>query len=711
MLIKRIRLENFKKFKSLEKEFSPGINVVKGTRNETGKSTLLEGILVALFENPKGSGKTLDSLWTWGTDEKSHLYLEFSADSKDYVLDKDFKNKRLQLIEQDTQKRWDMPRTVEEKLRDLLGTVSRDLFLSTCCIRQDEVRTTQSRKTKVEQSMEQIITGGAQGVTATEAIQKLDSIVSKLEVGLKSPAKYPGPIATLQERVNRKWNELKRLKDNLGETEKLRSELLEVEKQIAELKKKIDISEKLLDNNRQRQEIENRIAELNKEYNTLYSVISDIDSAMKDKQSLESQLQGLTSSGDETSVGTVKDTLLRLDERRRGINGDLEKRRQELAEIETQLKGKSVLTALASRALLIVGIAIASLGIVLIFLTPFRIPAALAVALGIGMVIASLAAKNSISPIERDRKTWQKRIGEMESALADIEREETRVLGQMGCKSREEFNSKYALLYSLQQKLSEIGTKLSALLRGYTYEQLQEELREKARELAVEEQKLTDELKNTRLSPEDIIRYQEHKRQLEDEKKEKEGRKVEIEVHLKAAIDPEIVNQLEEELKSLEQEMSYLQRKSQACELARDFIWRARQETLEAVHNELQQKIQDYFSTFTDGKYKKVQLEPGTLECTIFSDEKGDWVKPEELSGGTIDQFYLAYRLALAQIIYRGRQPPLVLDDPFYNFDPIRLSRALASLKELSKNQQVIIFTLGDTYDPIADRVIELPTD
>ena len=92
----------------------------------------------------------------------------------------------------------------------------------------------------------------------------------------------------------------------------------------------------------------------------------------------------------------------------------------------------------------------------------------------------------------------------------------------------------------------------------------------------------------------------------------------------------------------------------------------------------------------------------------IYSEEKGDWARPEELSGGAVDEFYLACRFALVRLIYGEIRPPLVLDDPFVNFDELRLVRTLEFLSKLSKEHQIIIFTLREAYDSIADRVIEL---
>ena len=128
-------------------------------------------------------------------------------------------------------------------------------------------------------------------------------------------------------------------------------------------------------------------------------------------------------------------------------------------------------------------------------------------------------------------------------------------------------------------------------------------------------------------------------------------------------------------------------------------------------HNEneiLEKEIQNCLSIFTNGKYKQVKINKGGLELWIYSDEKGDWAKPEELSNGAIDEFYLAFRLALVKLIFRDKRPPLLLDDPFVNFDSIRLSNTLSFLKTLTNEYQIIIFTLGDLYDTVADNIIVL---
>ena len=98
----------------------------------------------------------------------------------------------------------------------------------------------------------------------------------------------------------------------------------------------------------------------------------------------------------------------------------------------------------------------------------------------------------------------------------------------------------------------------------------------------------------------------------------------------------------------------------------------------------------------------------GNLEFWIYSDEKSNLAKPEDLSGGVIDEFYLACRLALAKLIFGDKKPPLILDDPFVNFDSVRLDNTLNFFKTLASDYQIIIFTLSDLYDKVADNIILL---
>jgi len=98
----------------------------------------------------------------------------------------------------------------------------------------------------------------------------------------------------------------------------------------------------------------------------------------------------------------------------------------------------------------------------------------------------------------------------------------------------------------------------------------------------------------------------------------------------------------------------------------------------------------EIFAALTGGAYSGL---------TLAADFSGQ-VLPEggllprqdlSLSAGTLDQLYLAVRLAVSDLTYEGALPPLVLDDALANFDDGRAALALEYLKKLGS--QVLLFT------------------
>ena len=92
----------------------------------------------------------------------------------------------------------------------------------------------------------------------------------------------------------------------------------------------------------------------------------------------------------------------------------------------------------------------------------------------------------------------------------------------------------------------------------------------------------------------------------------------------------------------------------------------------------------------TGGRYQRLSmgedfsLQSGTAEEETLHDAL--W-----RSDGTVDQLYLALRLAVAEEL--TPEAPLILDDALVRFDDERMKAALAILRELSDKRQVILFT------------------
>ena len=108
-----------------------------------------------------------------------------------------------------------------------------------------------------------------------------------------------------------------------------------------------------------------------------------------------------------------------------------------------------------------------------------------------------------------------------------------------------------------------------------------------------------------------------------------------------------------------------------------------------------------YLESITCGRYRRVFLpleqgphgRTGDVPLQVERDD-GQLRPPETLSRGTAEQLYLALRLALIEeYVERNGALPVLFDDVFVNFDPVRLKGALTALHRLARELQVFLFT------------------
>jgi uncharacterized protein YhaN len=100
-----------------------------------------------------------------------------------------------------------------------------------------------------------------------------------------------------------------------------------------------------------------------------------------------------------------------------------------------------------------------------------------------------------------------------------------------------------------------------------------------------------------------------------------------------------------------------------------------------------------YFAELTEGRYSRV-MAPLEDENLLAINRQDQHVPVERLSRGTVEQLYLALRLALIQAYHqKGVNLPLVLDDTLVNFDHRRARQAVRLLQEMSATHQLLLFT------------------
>jgi len=707
MKLRRIELKNFKRFVDFQAQFSAGINVVKGPLNEMGKSTLLEGIIVALFHNPKSTAKELEAYSSWGSTRQFRTSLEFEEKGNGYLLEKDFDKGTTRLICDDTREELDTFKETSTKIAELLGTRSDDLFLCSSCIRQSEVSEISSGKKEITESLEEVVMGGKESTFAWQVVQKLDSKVAEMKKGLDKLTNNPGILAGLKSKIQGTSQRYGDVKEEVSKVEARRIELVEVSKQLAEAKEQYENARALLEKNRQRKEIEASIQRLTKDYDGIEKLCGNVKRLREDSERAGKALGAIEGLRDKQEASELRRELDAIQNRREVIEKDLAQREEELAEAKRKLgnrkyvvffgSGKGMVASIAALAGGVIGVVVG-----LSFLLSLIVLGAGLLAVSTWARIAVIRDKTNISVIEG-------RIQDMKETLDDLGRNERELLARAKCSTVAEFNEKERDLYDWLDKRNAADLQLKWVPGGKTIEEIKEQKAQVARKLATEEAKLTDGLKQTLLSPEEYVALERKVQSLEKRQAELEKQKSRCEIIIEQArfsIEDQI--RLEEELEVLQEALKHEDKKVRVYGLASEFLSQARAEVLSSVEEALGKEIQKYLAIFTDDKYKQVKVDKEALEFWVYSDEKGDWVKPEELSGGAIDEFYLAFRLALTKLIFGDKKPPLIFDDPFVNFDSVRLGNTLKFLKTLASDYQIIIFTLGDSYDKVADNIILL---
>lgn len=103
------------------------------------------------------------------------------------------------------------------------------------------------------------------------------------------------------------------------------------------------------------------------------------------------------------------------------------------------------------------------------------------------------------------------------------------------------------------------------------------------------------------------------------------------------------------------------------------------------------EKAEEYLSFLTDGNYRRIVPKENGSGFYIHRKDYSVF-EANELSQATMEQVYVAIRLALVTTIYNKKPLPIIIDDSFVNFDHNRTRRVLQLLKEITNNQ-VLFFT------------------
>jgi uncharacterized protein YhaN len=150
-----------------------------------------------------------------------------------------------------------------------------------------------------------------------------------------------------------------------------------------------------------------------------------------------------------------------------------------------------------------------------------------------------------------------------------------------------------------------------------------------------------------------------------------------------------------------------------ALALARERDW-ALQLAIETLENvaaqahrqiapQLNARLGELFARLSRGTHTHVHLDEDlTPRVRVTGEALAD---AGSLSGGAADQLYFALRITAGELLARGGERlPLLLDDPFVQYDPERLGAALDLVVELAGEHQVLLFTCDAAQSEALER-------
>lgn len=691
MILRRLAVRDFRRFERFEVGFAPGLNVVVGT-NEAGKSTLREAITLALFQDPKTTDRKVLGLRRWRASSQFAVELEFEADGRSYLLAKDFQARTARLEERGSGETLEDARAVERRIKELLGLGSRATFESTVRVSQREI--TQLRDGPgIADSLQKLVTGGEQDIQASRVLEELDRALGALRTTSSS---NPGPLAVLPGRLAAKESAAALKRQSLARAEEARAGLAAAQEALAETRRDLEEKEAVERDCAERFRLEDELA--------------------KAREAEERLL------GKAERAAALEEAVARAErelERYAAVLAVPSEQAAEVASLEVQAARAAApsadLAAQAGRPPLRVAWLAAAAGLALVGLVGGALyPPLLALLLiGVGLLAWELRRARSGAVDEaalavRIRAEEQQRSAE--SAAARL----SAVLAAAGCGQAAEFRAKRLRAEELRRQLGEDRARLEGLLAGQTLADVEAERRaasRRARDLA----ERLDEPR-MRLAKLDQVAYRRLTADIEGLRarvdslgKQVEDLRVTVLAN-QAGVDE--VHSLEEEAQELRDQLAAAEERQQVLRLARQVLDEARLASMVSAKDVLEGELGGLIAEITGGRYRQVVVDPSKLSIQVLSPDRGELVGASldgDLSTGTVEQLYLAARLAIARLLAGGRRPPFILDDPFVTFDGTRTKAALALCKRLSAEHQVLLFTCHQAYRAAADHVVELP--
>jgi len=330
LIIQHLQTRNFGCLGEREFEFESGLNIIRGP-NEAGKSTLQAALLTVLFQKADTTSQAVHRWQSWGTRNLFEIALQFTAAGQRWRLEKDFAGKKVCLVDLDSGEEWTNDSEVQQKIAQLLGTGSQDIYESTAAIRQQQITALETGG-ELSDLLQQSVSGAACGVSVSDIIGQLDKALTELRRGLERAAPVnPGPLHLIQEDIARLASGIRDLEETGQKVRQARQELHEAEAQLKQLAPQIDQVEQLLEKADRRRELEEHLAGLESEWFRLHQNVERVEQLNREIAKLKDKVAKLpeVSAEEAEKVRSLVAGIART-------KADIESRQDQLNELHRQ---------------------------------------------------------------------------------------------------------------------------------------------------------------------------------------------------------------------------------------------------------------------------------------------------------------------------------------------------------------------------------------
>ena len=158
---------------------------------------------------------------------------------------------------------------------------------------------------------------------------------------------------------------------------------------------------------------------------------------------------------------------------------------------------------------------------------------------------------------------------------------------------------------------------------------------------------------------------------------------------------------LRQQLDAVNSRLARLEDTYAALEIAQTTLQEASKELQRRFAPRISRRAQELFGVLTGSRYDRLSLGE---DLSLRAGAQGEDTLHGALwrSDGTVDQLYLALRLAVAEEL--TPDAPLILDDVLVRFDDTRLASAMQILQMCAENKQVILFTCQSRERALLER-------